>query len=212
MSGQDLVAGGPGDGGELLEAAAVRLPSLKIAILHEQLRHARLAHDAIPDRNEPIRLLVRQRPQQHRVRHAEHRSVGANRQRQRDDGGHRETGRAAQRPRRVGQIAPEIVDPDNRPRVAVELLRLLQAAEREPRRAMGVVRSQATAAVFVFEQSQVRRYLAREIRLRSTGTHRVGDSQKKAAHRSVTHIEALRPDQPAAPATPAHRTRPARRP
>ena len=55
--------------------------------------------------------------------------VGANPERERGDRNRREPGRSAQHPKRVSQVAPRIVYPAERTRIAVVLFRLLYTAE-----------------------------------------------------------------------------------
>ncbi len=55
-------------------------------------------------RDQTIRLRHRQRPQQHRVNQTEDSAVGADPQRQRDDGNQREAGLLHQHSRAVAQV------------------------------------------------------------------------------------------------------------
>ena len=64
----------------------------------------------------------------------------------------------------VLQIAPCFVHPRERPRLTMELLGPVDAAERQPRRTPRFAGRQAATPVFVFEQEQMRRHLALEAR------------------------------------------------
>ena len=79
-----------------------------------------------------IRILVRQRTQQHGVHDAEDRRVRADPEREgkHDDAG--EAWRATQCARRVLQIAAKIVEPDERARIALQLLPAQLAAKIAP--------------------------------------------------------------------------------
>ena len=85
----------------------------------------------------------------------------------------------------MAHVAPRIVEPDERARVALALLGLLDAAERaRARRASSA--GHAAAAEVVFEQREVRRDLAREVRLRPAGRTRLRAVAERAEprHRS----------------------------
>ncbi len=67
------------------------LPDLFVFEIGEQ--PARKRRRSAPDVDDPIGVRIRQRPQQHGVDDAEHRGVGADAERQRQDGDHRKRGR-----------------------------------------------------------------------------------------------------------------------
>ena len=90
-----------------VERAAALLPVEKIRAGHRrvaELRHARV------ELHEPVGLRVRQRPQQHRVDDAEHRGIGADAERQRDDRDGGESRRLPEVPRTEGQILKQGFD------------------------------------------------------------------------------------------------------
>ena len=95
--------------------------------------------------NELAGILVRQRLEQQRMDDAEDGRVGADAERQRQDGHGGEARCAAQRSHRVVHVPPGIIQPPQRAFVAVTFLHLLDAAERAPRRESGVVGRQAAA-------------------------------------------------------------------
>ena len=110
-------------------------------------------------------MLERQRPQQHGVDDAEDGGIGADaeRERQHRDGG--EAGRAAQTSDRVPHVVSDVLQPPERSRVAMQVLRQRHAAHRAPRGQARLVRRQSAAAMLVFEQREMRRHLAIEIRV-----------------------------------------------
>ena len=69
--------------------------------------------------------------------------------------------------RRAGlaQVPPPVVEPPERAGVAVEFLRLLDAAERAPGRDPRLVGRQAATLEVLFQQREVRRDLTRQFRL-----------------------------------------------
>ena len=105
--------------------------------------------------NELAGILVRQRLDQQRMDDAEDGRVGADAERQRQDGHCGKARRPAQHPRGVVQIPPGIIQPAQGAFVAVALLHLLDAAERALRRESGLVGRQAAASKLVFEQLEV---------------------------------------------------------
>ena len=62
----------------------------------------------MPDADQALGLMERQRLQQHAVHHAEDRRIGADPQREREGGQRREAGLLPQHARGVAQILPEI--------------------------------------------------------------------------------------------------------
>ena len=66
-------------------------------------------------------------------------------------------------------IPPRVVEPEERAFVAVELFGPIDAAQREPRGAPGLVRRQAAAAILVLEQGEMRGELAGEVRSPAIG-------------------------------------------
>ena len=61
------------------------------------------------------------------------------------------------------QIAAQVFEPDERARVAVQVLGERDAAHRAPRGQPRLVRRHAAATVLVLEQRKMRRHLAREL-------------------------------------------------
>ena len=93
---------------------------------------------------EPVRLRIRERPQQQRVDDREHRRVDADADRQRDEGDQREARRLAQHADRIAQVAHEGLED----RHAVHVVDLLadRAGIAEPARASWRARSRGRPA------------------------------------------------------------------
>jgi hypothetical protein len=80
-------------------------------------------------------------------------------------------------------IAPQVVQPRDRARVAVAIFCERHAADRATRGERGLLRAHAPAPVFVFEQRKMSLDLAREIifgHLRADGTEQ---TKQEASHR-----------------------------
>ena len=112
---------------------------------------------------------------------AEDGRVGADAERQRQDGHGGEARRPAQHPRGVVQIPPGIIQPAQGSFVAVPLLHLLDAAERALRGESGIVGRQAAASKLVFEQRQVGRDFSGELAVRGAVAEDVGQPREQAA-------------------------------
>src|SRR6185369_16526419 len=81
------------------------------------------------EQHEAVRLLDRQPSEQHRVDDAEQRRVGADAERERDDGDGGEARRLAHHAQAVAHVLRELLDEADAARVARLLLELLDAAE-----------------------------------------------------------------------------------
>jgi hypothetical protein len=128
------------------------------------------------ERHESLWIANRQPPQQEGIDETEDRGVRADAERERENGDEGERGRAPQRPERVLQIAPCIVDPTERPRIAMKLLRLLDPAERQPRGMACLFRQHPSAQELIFEDRQMRGNFALELRLPSARLQRIEKS------------------------------------
>ena len=110
----------------------------------------------LPDDDQPVRVAVRQRAQQHGIDDAEDRRRGADRD---TDGEHDGDGKASidgEPAHGVLDVAARILEPGDRARLAVELLGPFDAAEREPGGTSRRVRRHAAAPMLVFEEREVR--------------------------------------------------------
>ena len=67
------------------------------------------------------------------------------------------------------EVPSRVIEPGERALVAVKILRLLHATQREPRGASRLVRCHASALKLIFEQRDVSGELTREIVLRASG-------------------------------------------
>ncbi len=90
------------------------------------------------DPNKAIRTGIRQRAEQHGMDDAEDGGVGADAERERADDDSGEPRRAHERARRESGVLPEVVEPPERPRIAMKFLRLRNAAERTSGRQAGI--------------------------------------------------------------------------
>ena len=131
----------------------------------QRVRHHRPGESVsfldVVDVGEAIRVgHARRRAQQQRVRHGEYRRGRADTNRERERRGEREDRIASKQPNGVAQIPSGIIEPRERPCVALKLLRLLDAAKRTPRGEPRLLRCHTSTLKLIFEQSQVRGDLA----------------------------------------------------
>ena len=132
--------------------------------------------------HETIGVRIRQRPQQHGADHAEDGGRGTDAEREREHGDEGEAGRTPERPDTVRHIAPGVVDPGERARVAMQVLRVCDAAHRAPRGETRLVRTQAAAAVLVLEKGEVRGDFSRDLGVGALAAKDVQDSMQDATH------------------------------
>ncbi len=140
-----------------------------------------------PNHDRVVGIGPRQRPQQDGVDDREHDGVAANAKRQRRNGNRREERISAQRPGGVVDIATQVVEPDERSRVAVNVLCLLDAAECAPGCRARVVHGHSAPHELVFEECQVGSHFAREIGLGAAGTNDVHEPQAESSQ--CAHIK-----------------------
>jgi hypothetical protein len=95
----------------------------RVPVEHVQGRHeaARGRRARLGNRDQPVRIAERQRPQQRGVDQREDRAVGADPERQREDRDDSEGGRDPQLPERELEIIPELVDPDRDAHATISL-------------------------------------------------------------------------------------------
>ena len=91
---------------ELLEALVTRL-DVEVLRGREPVFRDAQARRAVPEDHEPLRVRVRQRPQQQRARDAEDGGIRADPDRERQHHGYREAGAASERAQRVREVARE---------------------------------------------------------------------------------------------------------
>jgi len=96
----------------------------------------------------------------------ENRRVGADADGQRQYRGRREQRIATEQPRRMPHVALRVEEPDERARIALPLLRLLDTAERAFRCEMGFLCCHAATGELVLNQRQVRSHFPCELVLR----------------------------------------------
>ena len=113
---------------------------------------------------------------------AEDGGVGADAERQRQDGDDGKAGCATERSRGVPHVLLRILQPAHRAFVAMAFFHLLDAAERTLRHSPGIVRRQAAPSKLVFKQREVSVELARKVGLRRAGTDGVEQAHQEASH------------------------------
>ena len=125
---------------------------------------------------------------------AEDGGVGADAERQRQQGDGGEAGRAAQHPRAVADVLHQPFGPWQRPLIGVGLGNLDATAEAEPRFATGAGGIHPLAAQIRFKHLDVKTQLVRQIRIAPPGAagHERHQPQKRLAygvrpHPSVFH-------------------------
>ncbi len=140
-----------------------------------------------PDVHEPIRIAVRQRPQQHAVHDAEHRRGRADAERDRQDGGCGEAGRPPHQPHAVLHVLREREQERDAARIARCLHQLRDGTELAARRVSCGLRRHAPHDVLLDEPLDVPAHLVAEL-----GVDRIGSHQRPRAlqqHVQKTHEE-----------------------
>jgi hypothetical protein len=132
--------------------------------------------------HQTIGVRIRQRPQQQGTDHAEDGGRGTDAEGEREHGDDREAGRTPERPDTMRHISPGVVDPGERACVAMQVLRLCDAAHRAPRGETSLVRTQAAAAVLVLEKGEVRGDFSRDLGVGALTAKDVQDSTQDATH------------------------------
>ena len=108
-----------------------------------------------PDERESARIAIRKRPKHHGVDDAEHRGVGADAERQRDDRDGREARRSAQATRGIAHILPDGFHGALPATPAHLRLRRPDASDLDTRRSLGSLARHSGAHFFVDGQLQV---------------------------------------------------------
>ena len=109
------------------------------------------------DPDKPIGTGIRQRAEQHGMDDAEDGGVGADAEREGADDDRGEPRRAQERARRESGVLTEVVEPPERPRIAMQLLRLRHSTKRASSRQAGLGVGQPPTLVLVLEDTEVRR-------------------------------------------------------
>jgi hypothetical protein len=134
------------EGGHVHEALALTAPLFDIPKGRSALAKV-LRRILGPQHRQLFGRAIWKRPEQNRIHDAEHRGVGANRQRQCSCRGRRKSGTLAERARRVAEILARLVEPGPDPDPARVLLRQRDVAKREHRPTAGLLRRQASCNV-----------------------------------------------------------------
>jgi hypothetical protein len=142
----------------------------------------------VEDHGQAAGIAIGQRPQQHRVHHAEEGSGGADAEGQGDRGRHRETGRAGKAPRRVAEVAPGVVEEKARVRVAYLLADRIEAAELKAGLPAGLVGGHAGLDLLVLERLEGGTHLRVDLALNTLPAERVPERGGRATeHREAAH-------------------------
>jgi len=152
---------------------------------HERIRETVPAFSAGQDHrhlHQLLRVAHRKGAEQQRLNEAEDRRVRANAERERQDRDECEPGRSAQRSRRVQQIAPRIVQPPERSRVALMLFGLLDAADCASRGVARFVGRHPSVPILVLQQREVGGDLAREFPLAALGPNDAEEPEERPPH------------------------------
>ncbi len=166
------------EGVEGAEGAYVHLVAAR------QVRHGPpRVRPATQDDDQAVGVGVPERPQHDPADDAEDGGVRPHPHGQRQHDRRREAGRASQHPERVLQVPPRVVQPRERPRVALHLLRLLDSAEGAPRGEARRLGRHPSAHEVVLQEGQVRRHFPRQLRLAKPGLQEVeGPGEEPPQH------------------------------
>ncbi len=123
-----------------------------------------------------LRIRGGQRTQQHRVNLGKDRCIGADAERKREDDDSGKARRSAQHAQRVTKVLLGLLDPKQRPLIAMGLLRLLYAAVCALRRDLRFFRRHAATLKVFREQSEMRCDLARKFLLRAVVAEETAES------------------------------------
>src|SRR5262249_29888902 len=126
--------------------------------------------------------------------------------------GDRKNGRAPQKTERIADVAHRVVEEMKRPRLPMQFLRALDAAECHARAAMCLIGRHAATPIFILEQCEMRRDLAREIGrdlAREIGvavvrTQRVQEPPEKAPQLMHAHYPSSRSKRSMSPTSRRH--------
>ena len=127
----------------------------------------------------------RERPEHEAVEEAEDGGRGADADRERHDGDEREAGVAAEQSERVPPVAACILEPRERPCVALAILRQLDAAEHAAGRGARLHRIEALALEITREHIEVRGHFARQLALFRAGPQEAEEPPPEAPQRAV---------------------------
>jgi hypothetical protein len=82
----------------------------------------------------------------------------------------------------VTEIATEIFDPDERARIAMEILGERDAADGTTRSQAGLVGCHSPSGVLVLEHAEVRGHLARELVFRAIAAEEIDEPNQESSH------------------------------
>ena len=179
--GQDLIAGRPRRGAELLEADAVPPPRVEVLEGREDLGETGVLDVAVPHGDEPIDVAIRQRLDHYRRDDAEDRGGRADAERERGHGDRGDARRAPPAAEREAEVACAVAQPRQPVGVARPLLRGREVAEPHARRAPRLLDAHPAADVLVGQRFEVEARLLVERRVGRRRTQR-GAQAPNPAH------------------------------
>jgi hypothetical protein len=135
----------------------------------------------------------RRRAEQQRMADGEYRGVRADADRQRQGGGHREERVESKQAHRMPHIDPQIVEPDERPRIPMEIPGVLDTTEGASCGEPCVFTRQAPTRELVLQQHEMDVDLARKLRLRPAGTRDVQGAGGRIVSHATCHDPAALP-------------------
>ena len=150
---------------EILKAVVVGLPFGENSRRHHVVTgRVVLLHAGLVEHQQPVRVMERQRPQQHAAHHGEQRHVGADAESHDQNCDQRKSRRAPQRARGVAQIAQQRLNPGPAPGGARLVAQHGRIAEEAQRRSARLLRAHARSPVLRDLPLQMKRQLVIELR------------------------------------------------
>ena len=150
-----------------------------------------------PHGDEPVGVRVRKRRQEHRIDNAEDGGVGADAEREREDGREGEGGSATKAAQRVRHIAEGLIDDRHAAAIAIRLFRRLEPAKLQDGVAARLVGRHAGPDAGVDVQLQVALELLGQVGVAMTAPHEVAEPPHPRAqashHRSPGPVGASEP-------------------
>src|SRR6185436_13915378 len=142
------------------------------------------------DPDKPISTGIRQRSEQHGMDDAEDGGVGADAKREGADDDRREPRCAQERAHRESGVLPQVVEPPERPRIAMQVLRPRHSTKGAPSGQTGLGISQPPTLILVLKDTEVRRQLAFELGLSAVRLEEM-DEPKQESSKSSHHYGSL---------------------
>jgi hypothetical protein len=143
------------------------------------------------DSDKPIRTGIGQRTEQDSMDDAEDGGVGADAEREGADDDRGEARCAPERAHRESGVLPEVVEPPEGPRIAMQVLRPRHATKRASSRQAGLGIGQPPTLVLVLEDTEVRRQLAFELGLSAVRLDEMDETKQESSQSSHRYSTSL---------------------